>query len=370
MKTKLILVAFILVFAGFACTKENTNLTNTGYEKASVKTALVKTALDVLPEELIPQEKCGETSYDLIAGQDIHTGTMDVFVNEENLYISFHTTDGWHIKTTHLFIGQLSEVPVNNSNIPVPGKFPFQNSFDPYVDIVTYKVPLADILVDENKCFIIAAHADVVKCEQTETAWSDGITFNDAFGIDRWGFLSQYCQQECNECVFEPVEINIIRNDVTTGGDAFNGIIGTATVEKDEENSQYIVSFKLLENISFYSPEKSCNKTGYWGLNEICLTVMDLEGNTLWHLSVNLWNPSSWHTVNDVKTALNSYQIIVPFENLGDNNCIKMVLAAKTRLFFDDGCFVYDYENITDCHPSTGFSDGEGNHFATICKCQ
>jgi hypothetical protein len=137
---------------------------------------------------------CKSETFELTAGQTIGAGTVLVSNDLENLYVTYQASNGWKIQEVHLYVGTKEGVPVNPQNVPVPGQFPINESFNPEVETVSFEIPLADL----PECPYIAAHAVVVKEGGSETAWGNGnLTFEDEFGIKRWGFLINYCPEEC-----------------------------------------------------------------------------------------------------------------------------------------------------------------------------
>jgi len=133
---------------------------------------------------------------DLFGGQTIPVGTLSITNDENNLYVTYSTHDAWFITQTHLYVGALENMPVNKSNTPIPGQFPNKTTHSDGTTIFMYTIPWASL----PDCYIIAAHASVVKIEngsvvQTETAWSDGTAFENT---NRWGSYTNYCTQHCN----------------------------------------------------------------------------------------------------------------------------------------------------------------------------
>lgn len=206
-KTALLFVSIILVLSSCekgqineklnydaAFLKHNTYVTESIKAGSSEMPDYVVSKNGVFQEELAGRVFCQQSAFDLIAGQSILAGAISVSNDEENLYITYKTDDGWRIKEIHLYAGPLDLLPVNAHNVPVPGEFPIKESFDPTVDNVTYEIPLA--LLEE--CFYIAAHAVVVKDGQTETAWGKGeLSFEESLGISRWGWLINSCPEKC-----------------------------------------------------------------------------------------------------------------------------------------------------------------------------
>lgn len=135
---------------------------------------------------------CGTvTTVDFMAGQHINAGTITVGNDEENLYVTYTTTDGWLLNATHLYIGENAPAKV------APGQFPYKATHDPRVTSYTYIIPLTDV----PDCMTIAAHAEVVKIDangniiQGETAWGKGDRISPK---GNWAMMFTYCEQECD----------------------------------------------------------------------------------------------------------------------------------------------------------------------------
>jgi hypothetical protein len=148
----------------------------------------------VVGEESLARLFCKETVFELVGGQTIPAGNVIISNDMDNLYVTFKSDFGWKISEIHLFAGALKDVPVNNSGTPVPGQFPISEAFNEPIEMVTYEIPLSEL----PDCPYILAHASVVKGEQDETAWGkDELTFDKAFGSNRWGWVMSYCTEEC-----------------------------------------------------------------------------------------------------------------------------------------------------------------------------
>ena len=136
------------------------------------------------------------TSFEMFGGQTTYVGSLDVMNDDEFLYVQFHFQDGWYAGATHLYVGLLSALPTNASNVPPPGQFPYVEAHKPAQQIITYRIPLTDL----DSCFIIAAHGEALLFDeqgnqvQEETSWSYGTAFPDC---PRWGWYSTYCLQAC-----------------------------------------------------------------------------------------------------------------------------------------------------------------------------
>lgn len=138
---------------------------------------------------ITPQE------FQIFGGQTIPVGALSVTNNEDSLYITFKSSGDWYYKQTHLYVGSLAGLPVNNANTPILGQFPYSAAHNPYVKSYTYAIPLSSL----SSCYIIAAHGEAIKVQngvivQSETSWSYGTPFPNT---NRWGWYSSYCTQTC-----------------------------------------------------------------------------------------------------------------------------------------------------------------------------
>jgi hypothetical protein len=179
---------------GVPVLKHNSYVTNVTKSEITGIPELVVTKNGVTQAGLMGRVFCKQESYDLIAGQTMPAGKIIVSNDQESLFISYQAESGWKIKEIHLYVGSLENLPVNKNNIPVPGQFPINESFNPLVEQVTYEIPLNGL----GDCSIVAAHAVVVKDGKEETAWGKGtLSFESDLGINRWGWLISTCSEKC-----------------------------------------------------------------------------------------------------------------------------------------------------------------------------
>lgn len=130
-----------------------------------------------------------------LAGQTIEAGSVTVGNDATDLYVTFTTTDGWHLFKTHLYVGACELMPLNNGGNLAPGQFPFATDHTPYVDTYTYKIPLSRL---SSSCICVAAHAEVSKADipgdgDKETAWGEGVRVSES----SWAMKFEYCIKEC-----------------------------------------------------------------------------------------------------------------------------------------------------------------------------
>ena len=147
------------------------------------------------------QAPCGETTQTtLLAGQFIEAGTVDVANDEEYLFVTFRTSDGWTLAETHVAVGaSLDDLPQTQTGNPIPGQFQYSATHDD-VTTYTYTIPLGTAQTGDE--LFIAAHA-VVRLAleedvfQVETGWGEGPQFPGR----NWAMYFSHTVQECEDAV-------------------------------------------------------------------------------------------------------------------------------------------------------------------------
>ena len=128
-------------------------------------------------------------STNLLAGQYMNVGNVDVTYEGNDLIVTYTITDtDWIITDTHLFVGICGQQPVNyGSGNPKVGHFPYKEVHNPGEVIVTY-----DVTDMPQGC--VAAHAVVKNIVEgteefpwEETAWADGDPYSD--NGDSWATI-------------------------------------------------------------------------------------------------------------------------------------------------------------------------------------
>lgn len=114
-------------------------------------------------------------SSDLIAGQNIVVGTVDVHVDGSVITITYNTIPGWTIDQTHMSLGNCTDdIPTTGSGNPKVGHFEYSATHGAGTQVVTYTADSSTL--PAQTC--IAAHAVVSSASgQTETAWGAGLDF-------------------------------------------------------------------------------------------------------------------------------------------------------------------------------------------------
>ncbi|MCD6201346.1 MAG: hypothetical protein J7K46_06015 [Bacteroidales bacterium] len=118
----------------------------------------------------VPPSPSPMVTCDLIAGKHINVGTV-AYSNDDNyMYVTYVTTDGWSLAELHLYVGTEDGLPRNRKGNPVIGHFPYAADDLPMgTTSYTFTVPLEDGM----DCYAVAAHAVVYNVNGiTETAWA------------------------------------------------------------------------------------------------------------------------------------------------------------------------------------------------------
>ncbi len=149
---------------------------------------------DKVSESVGDPAECTSTTVTLIAGQHINAGTVTVTNDEDFIYVTYTTANGYKLRQTHLYVGNCGLIPVTRSGNPVPGQFPYASAHNNITNY-TYRVPISAI--SAGYCGCVAAHAVVQKLDgngrviDEQTAWGNGTRINPKGG--NWGMKFGYC---------------------------------------------------------------------------------------------------------------------------------------------------------------------------------
>jgi len=133
--------------------------------------------------------------YDFIAGRNIKIGDVSIYNSKHTLYIEFSTIDNWFVGHTHLFVGNIKDIPQTPSRDLMLGNFPYNTSHDLGTKNYIYEIPLETL----GQCFDIVIHAETFKTDeqnnviQTETAYIGRTRLNHP---GSWAIYNHYCIQE------------------------------------------------------------------------------------------------------------------------------------------------------------------------------
>ena len=192
---KILLLSHVLALSFFfvSCSKDAADLTSTSKEKNSA--ILNKPNTTTSREGGAPPTtvQCVPTKVTMIAGQTIDAGNITVTNDANFITVTYNAENGYVLTQTHLFVGECALIPVNGPGNPIPGKFPYSTTHD-NVTSYTYQIPT--LAIPMGTCGCIAAHAVVVKYDETgqiidqQTAWGNGTRINTK---GNWGMKFSYC---------------------------------------------------------------------------------------------------------------------------------------------------------------------------------
>jgi hypothetical protein len=153
---------------------------------------------------------------DLIAGKDIDAGDVCVYVQGENLCITYNTTGCWEMNETHLWVSYPGgpAIPTNKPGNVVPGHFPYGDSNLPAGTVTwTQCLPLSlwGLSAETIECdpvdINIAAHA-ALSCydengelTQTQTGWGYGDPIPNVKNWAMWFTITLHCQEDGHRIV-------------------------------------------------------------------------------------------------------------------------------------------------------------------------
>ncbi|MFC2008532.1 hypothetical protein ACFLUT_00550 [Chloroflexota bacterium] len=144
------------------------------------KRVMLTLALGLVAALSVPMSVGAEAqSVDLLAGQDMPVGTVEVWNDGWNLYVVYTIdAEGWAMTEAHLAVAEeLADVPQTKKGNPKVGKFAYCEEFVEPVTEWMVTIPLGDLEAGDE--LVIAAHAAVVNAaeELEETAWAEGRPF-------------------------------------------------------------------------------------------------------------------------------------------------------------------------------------------------
>lgn len=145
-----------------------------------------------VPDCLTPTETA------IMAGQNDNVGSMVVWNDATNVYVSYQAIGAYKFKKTHLYVGDCAAIPVNGAGNPRIGLFPYTATHGTTgVSMYTYTIPRSILPAG---CVCIAAHAEIVAFNSSgqqyysQTGWGNGDQINDG---GSWAMKFNYCQEEC-----------------------------------------------------------------------------------------------------------------------------------------------------------------------------
>ncbi len=168
--SKILPILFLALTLSF-CSKENTDEANESTSNLELQGQL---------------QLC--QNVDLIAGQNSDAGEFTVSQNSlGNLVLRYETMEGWELNAVHLYVGNCDEIPVTRSGNPKIGRFPIKVDLPNGTTVYEY---VFEVVGDDFFCGCIAAHAEVSRDGQNETAWANGLDFSE----NSWAMYLEQCE--------------------------------------------------------------------------------------------------------------------------------------------------------------------------------
>lgn len=264
-KLSIVISVFFLCVAVTSCEPDEqiNSFKSDGTQISVDKNAQTPLESTTLTKDEIADNSCEEPIEQVLyAGQHIEAGTVSLSNDEDFLYVTYDLTGTeWWLEETHLFAGDLENVPFGNSGNPKIGHFPFHGDHD-LTQEYHFQIPLEDVSSEE--CFAVIAHAVVVSKENgnitsSETAFAFGA---DEFGEpnefdgNRWGWFMDYCVQDCEDP--EGGEDGQ-EDDVSLGENEGEGGNNSGNTEEEK--------LTCVDAYAFYSNSASCfaSESNGWG---------------------------------------------------------------------------------------------------------
>lgn len=118
------------------------------------------------------------------AGQHTVAGSVCLTIIGDTVFVDYVMEGGWTLSNPHLWIGDtLASAPTAGNGNPIPGQFPFNADVSGVDDRYTFEIPVsslninADLLCTEDYALLVAAHGEVAKGGQHESAWAGETRF-------------------------------------------------------------------------------------------------------------------------------------------------------------------------------------------------
>jgi hypothetical protein len=206
------------------------------------RTLEARTGASLHLAEAQPASICGTAAnIPLLAGQTQEAGYLSVSNDAEVLYVTYETTGGWTLVKTHLAVATTPYgIPVNNAGAPMPGRFAQQRAHEAGATSTSYDLSFADLGLASGQSVVIAAHAALVRGEETVSAWATGDRF---VGSGTWATHFSY---ELNACSGEPEGTDFVL--FATG--LFLGPVVATWIEDRAGGNAVCTAYAAAHNIS------------------------------------------------------------------------------------------------------------------------
>jgi len=129
------------------------------------------------------EDPTADWQWDLIAGQNMYAGTVNVYNDDATLYVCYSLFDGWLMEEAHVLVS--TTMPGEKDG--KPGQFPYKEEFDPAVAEYTFEIDLSELDLTGKTLIYLATHAAVTNGETLWGGyWNDGDADYD-FYWKKWG---------------------------------------------------------------------------------------------------------------------------------------------------------------------------------------
>jgi len=138
---------------------------------------------------------CFPTVANIIAGQNMIAGTITIRNDSTNIYVTYHTDNGWSLTRCQLYVGDSANIPVNNSGNATPGRFPYKSGA---ISDTTYSFTVPISALGNATCGYVVAHCGLIQRDeqgntiQTQTGWGFGTPITST--QSNWGMKTSYCK--------------------------------------------------------------------------------------------------------------------------------------------------------------------------------
>ncbi|MEP6676074.1 MAG: hypothetical protein ABJA78_13010 [Ferruginibacter sp.] len=190
MKKNYTLMVFAAIIFFASCTKVSTPTPANTQNVVTTNPSDHRTGTDRVGDD---STSCAPQVQSLIAGQHIEAGSVTVSNDNDFIYVTYNTANGYTLTQTHLYVGDCAMIPVTGSGNPVPGQFPYASAHN-HSTSYTYSIPISAIGL--GNCGCIAAHAAVEKLNDagqvidSQTAWGNGTRITPK---GNWAMKFTYC---------------------------------------------------------------------------------------------------------------------------------------------------------------------------------
>ncbi len=129
------------------------------------------------------------TTAPLVVNKKGEVGTVQVWNDENKLYLKLQSQGDWLLRRSQLALGtSLADIPANKKGKPQPAQFPYKEGYKPPQQEAQYEL---DLIWPAGTVLYISLHARVVRLENGEVvdskaAWAAGSGWPDDKNFDKY----------------------------------------------------------------------------------------------------------------------------------------------------------------------------------------